>query len=666
MPAPSTRPDSPAPRPRAGRTLLAAAALVLLGLAVLRPVLAGGWLWDDEREVTENRILRDPAALGRIWLAPAGPDYFPLKTTAQWLEWRAWGAQPAGYHAVSLALHLAGALLLWRVLRRLGARWGWLGGLLFALHPLTVESVAWAAELKNTLSLPLLLLALAAWLEWDAAGRRAAYARALLFFTAAMLAKSSVVMLPAVLLLHAWWRRGRIAARDAAAAAPFFAVSLALGLVTLRFQQHVAIGGWTIDAGPPLLRIARAALALGFYLQKAVIPADLSPLYAPGVVAPSLPHLLPFAAGLALAGWAWARRASWGRHVLFALGFFTLNLLPVIGLVAMSYMRYSWVADHFAYLAVVGIAGLAAGALGALARKTPVGAGVAAAVLAALFAIESHAYAAVFHDSAVLWTYVLGRDPGSWTAEDHLGEVDVQAKSFPSAIAHYEAAVRLKPDLPEAHSSLGYALLLAGRPTPAIAELREAIRLGYVKAHTNLGNALAQTGDVNGAIAEQRQALQSQPDSPDVEVNLANVLTQADRVPEALPHYERALRLDPDFFEGRYNWAIALVQLDRMQDAADQLELAARAAPDNARIWSEWGAILARGGHLAEALERLSRAVQLDPQDAGTQYNLGSVLLQENRPREAIPHLEAATRLDPGLIPAWRSLGSARQQAGQP
>ena len=334
-------------------------------------------------------------------------------------------------------------------------------------------------------------------------------------------------------------------------------------------------------------------------------------------------------------------------------------------------MRYSWVADHFAYLSLIAaIAGLGAAAgLGALARKTPACAGTVAAALALILflAIESNAYAPVFHDSSALWTYVLGRDPGSWTAEDHLGEVDVQAKRFPSGIAHYEAAVRLKPDLPEAHSSLGYALLLAGRPTPAITELREAIRLGYVKAHTNLGNALAQVGDVNGAIAEQQQALQTPPDSPDVEVNLANVLTQAGRVPEALPHYERALRLDPDFFEGRYNWAIALLQLGRMEDAAGQLEQAARAAPANARIWSQWGAVLARGGHLPEARERLSRAAELDPQDAGTQYNLGSVLLQENRPQEAIPHLEAATRLDPSLIPAWRSPESAaRQQAENP
>lgn len=661
-----TPPPPPPRRPAALRTALAAAALLLLGAATLRPVLGGGWLWDDEREVTENLILRDPAGLSRIWLAPAGPDYFPLKSTLQWLEWRAWGARPAGYHAVSLALHLASALLLWRILRRLGVRWGWLGGLLFAVHPLAVESVAWAAELKNTLSLPLLLLAVDAWLDWDRAARPAAYARALLWFLAALLAKSSVVMLPAVLLLHAWWRRGRIAARDIAASAPFFAAALALGLVTLRFQHQVAIGGWTIDAGTPGMRLGRALLAAGFYFLKAVVPAGLSPLYSPRVVEPSLPHLLPVLALIGLAAWFWARRATWGRTGLLGLGFFAINLLPISGLAAMSYMRYSWVADHFAYLAVVGIAGLGAAGLSALGRSHPVPAGVAAAILAGLLAVQSNRYARVFHDSASLWTHVLAEDPESWTAEDHLGEVDVQAGRPRAAISHYEAAVRLKPDLPEAHSSLGYALLLAGRPAESIGELREAIRLGYPKAHTNLGNALAQVGDVAGAIAEEEVALRVQPDSPDVEVNLANVLTQANRVAEALPHYERALRLDPDFPEGRYDWAIALVQAGRLADADRQLALATAEAPGNARIWNQWGAVLAQAGDLPAAADRFARAAQLEPNSADDQANLGAVLLQENRPQEAIPHLEAAVRLDPGLTVAWRNLAAARQRAGRP
>ena len=667
MPAsPAASPTAPAPRPARVRAFLAAAALVLLGAAVLHPVLAGGWLWDDRHEVVENRILTGPSPLAQIWLAPAGPDYFPLKSTVQALEWRAFGARPAGYHAVSLALHLAGALLAWRLLRRLGAPWAWLGGMLFALHPLAVESVAWAAELKNTLSLPLLLLAAGAWLDWDEGRRPGAYARALLWFLAALLAKSSVVMLPWILLLHAWWRRGRITARDGRAAAPFFAAALALGLVTLHFQRQLAIGGWTIAAGGPGARLARAALALGFYLQKALLPASLSPLYATRVVALSLAHLLPVAALAALAAWCWLRRASWGRHGLLALGFFVLNLLPVIGLIDMSYMRYSWVADHFAYISLVAVTGIVAAALGSWARTTPAGAAAAGAVLVACCAIESNRYARIFHDPTTLWTHALARDPASWAALDNLGDAEKDDGNLAVAIDHYRAALRLKPDLAEARSSLGYALLLSGHPADAVAELREAVRLGYVQAHTNLGNALTETGQFPEAIREQTEALRLEPYSPEVEVNLGNALCQSGRAAESLPHYERAIRLQPDFSEGRYNWGIALAQAGRLGEAADEFGEAAREAPANARIWNHWGAALAQAGRLPEAEARFARAAELAPRDGGAQANLGFVLLQENRPREAIPHLEAAVRLDPGLTAAWRSLTEARRQAALP
>lgn len=663
---PQEVPRSPAqPRPQGVRTALAAAALVLLGLLALRPALSGGWLWDDGSEVFENTILKDPAGVAKIWLSPPGPDYFPLKSTVQWLEWRAWGAEPFGYHAVSLALHLASALLVWRLLRRLGAPWAWLGGLLFAIHPLAVESVAWAAELKNTLSLPLMLLAMDAWLDYDAARRPSAYVRAFLFFLLAMLAKSSVVMLPAVFLLHAWWKRGRIGARDFVATAPFLAVSAALGAVTLRFQYRVAIAAWTIDAGGPAARLLRASISAGFYFFKCLVPAGLSPLYSPSVVAPSPAHLLPLAALIAVAALCWSRRASWGKHALLGLGFLVINLLPIVGLADMSYMRYSWVADHFAYISIIGAAGLAAAALGALARTSPVPAVLAATAIAGAFAAESRGYSSVFHDSGTLWNYALGRDPASWAALDNLADAEVKAGDLKSGIAHYEEAIRIRPDLAEAHSGLGYALLLVGRPADAVVHLREAVRLGYVKAHTNLGNALAQTGDLDAAIREQQEAVRLQPDSAETFVNLGNALTQAGRVPEALPQYETALRLQPDFSEGRYNWAIALAQAGRLPDAAAQLELAAREAPSNPRIWNEWGAILAQSGRLAAAGEHFERAAELAPNYAAAQINLGNVLLQENRPLEAIPHYEAALRIDPGMARVRQNLEYARQQAAR-
>ena len=236
--------------------------------------------------------------LRQIWLAPVGTDYFPLKTTVQWAEWHLWGDHRLGYHLTSVALHLLSALLFWRLLRLLFAVGGgpagtlgpWLGGLIFAIHPLAVESVAWIAELKNTLSLPFLLLAMICYVEFDAirtGGARGGVRRSpamadppraglsggaaqrvgdnalhrywgsIGLFLAAMLSKSSVVMFPDVLLLSAWWRRGRITRREVGASAPFFALSLGLGLVTLWFQLHRAIG-YDLGIGGGLTRVAAA------------------------------------------------------------------------------------------------------------------------------------------------------------------------------------------------------------------------------------------------------------------------------------------------------------------------------------------------------------------------------------------------------------------------
>jgi tetratricopeptide (TPR) repeat protein len=359
-------------------------------------------------------------------------------------------------------------------------------------------------------------------------------------------------MLPPVLLLYAWWKRGRVTGRDLAATGPFFAVALALGLVTLRFQQQVAIGGWTIDAGSPLLRLARAGAALGFYLLKSVVPIGLSPLYpqwsspllSPGVIAAWLGLI-------ALLAWGWARRGSWGRHLLFGLGFFILNLLPVIGLVSISYMHYSWVADHFAYISVIGVVALLAAGAGALARRGPAWSmpvAGAAAVLVGLFALESHLHARVFHDSETLWTHVLADDPASWAAHYNLGYALTHAGRLPEGITEYEAALRLKPDLAEAQNTLGIALAEQGHLPEAIDHLRAAVRLyaDYAQAHANLGTALALTGQLPEAIGEYQTALRLNPEDAPAQIKLGIALLQAKRPAEAIPYFEAARRLAPD------------------------------------------------------------------------------------------------------------------------
>src|SRR5665213_1817630 len=148
------------------KVLLPAALIALAGGWVFSPAWRGGWLWDDSLEISQNALLRTPAGLGKIWFSRAGMDYFPFKSSVQWVLWHVWGDQPAGYHLTSLGLHILSAFLFWRLLAKMGMRLAWLGGFFFVVHPLGVESVAWISELKNTLSLALLLGAMIFYLNY--------------------------------------------------------------------------------------------------------------------------------------------------------------------------------------------------------------------------------------------------------------------------------------------------------------------------------------------------------------------------------------------------------------------------------------------------------------------------------------------------------------------
>lgn len=513
--------------PSASRWLRAA--LIALAVAfVYGPSIRGGWLWDDNQEVTENAVLPDPGGLAKIWSGAAGADYFPLKTTLQWLEWRLWGADPAGYHATSVLLHLASALLFWRLLSRLGLRWGWVGGLLFAVHPLAVESVAWAAELKNTLSQALILGASLAWVEWDEEGRGKAwaYGLSLALFAAAMLAKSSVVMFPFGLLLYGWWRRRRM---RPVALAPFFALSLALGLITVWFQHHRAMQPELIVAGALPSRVACAGLALLFYLAKAILPLGLAPIYPRWDVDPPqawqfLVWAVPAGLFIGLA----ARRTAGSRATIFGLGWFFLNLLPVIGFITITYMRITWVADHFAYLSLLGVVALAVAGAERAGRR--LGNGVLAGVLgvAVLLAGESRAYAGHFRDEIALWTYAEARNPQAWPAHYNLGTYLGHRGQLDRAVAELEATVRLKPEFAEGHFNLGNALLLERRLPEALAQYETAVRLkpGEADFRVGLGTALYFSGRAAEAVEQYQTALRLRPGDSRIEYNL-NVARRA-------------------------------------------------------------------------------------------------------------------------------------------
>jgi len=416
------------------RAVVAGAVILALTLAAYLPAMGAGYIWDDDDFLTQNALIKAPDGLYRFWFTTEAYDYFPLTSTMLWFEWRIWGDRPAGYHVVNIILHGLAAVVLWRVLRRLGIPGAYFAAMVFALHPVCAASVAWITERKNTLPMVLYLLSALAWLRFDDGGKRRWYAFSLLLFLAAMLAKTSVVMLPAVLLLLAWWRRGRGAgsmrpcgrpslrtpvpadARRGEGAkgrtvvlrtVPFFVLSLVLGLVTVWFQNHRAIAGVAVRPEGIASRLAASGWIVWFYLYKLLLPVNLIMIYPRWEVDGANPvHYLPLAFLLAALAFLWRFRRSWGRSPLLALGYFVITLLPVLGFIDMSFMRYSLVADHLQYTAAAGAIALAAGLPAAWARRfmpRAVAIPGAVAMLAVLGAM-TWAQASTYQDEETLWT----------------------------------------------------------------------------------------------------------------------------------------------------------------------------------------------------------------------------------------------------------------------
>ena len=654
------------------KRILQASIIAVAGLWIYWPAIHGNWLWDDVGLVAGNESLRSLRGLWDIWFSSPSYDYWPMSSTVFWAEWHLWGDRPAAFHAVGLGLHLLSALLVWRVLGKLGLRWAWLAALVFTIHPLAVESVAWISETKNTLSLLFFLLSLSAYLDYDRTGRRSGHVFSILCFLAAMLSKASVVMLPVTLLLYCWWRRDRISWNDLARLAPHLAIALVLGLAAMHFQSAHAPVDPAVDSRGPITRLVGAETAAVFYLGKVFCPVALIPIYPRWALDKSWPFALLSGTFLAAALWLMcARRSGWGRHALLGFGFFLLNLLPALGFARMTFMNISWVADHFVYLPMIGMIGLFVLGVEACHRRLPAFQqpflSFAVIALCGLLACGSRLCAAHWEGAEALWSYTIDRNPGAWMAQFNLAaEIHKVPGRLAEAIAHYEEAVRLKPDFAEAHNNLGSALQsIPGRLNKAVAHYGEALRLrpGFAEAHNNLGGALeAMPGRLDDAIAQYVEALRLKADFVQARLNLARVLGKMPgRLDEAIAQYGEVLRLRPNLAEAHFNLGCDLQKAPgRLDEAIAQYREAVRLKPDYADAYFNLGVALeAMPGRTDEAVTQYEASLRLRPGFARAHFNLACALEKvPGRLDEAIAQYKEAIRLEPDLAEAHGNLGN--------
>ncbi len=536
--------------------------IILLAVVVYLPSLGGGFIWDDDVLITDNRVVRANDGLYRFWFTTDAPDYYPLTGSLWWLEWRLWGTSPVGYRVVSLALHAANAVLLWLILRRLKVPGAWLAGLVFAIHPVNVATVAWICEQKSTLSMLFYALAILLYLKFEDEGHRRWYGLSLTAFLLALFSKTAVVMLPVVLLGCVWWRQGRVRWRDLLHTVSFFLLSLVLGLVTLWFQyEHALILHPLRRVGLPF-RLAAAGWVPWFYLYKALLPFNLCVLYPLWKInASRFVSYVPGAALAACLALFWWKRKTWGRPWFFALGYFVVTLFPVLGFFDQSFYEFSLVADHWQYYSIIGAIALAIGIGDTLCRRTGEqgqrnGAVASLAVLAVL-GLATWTRSSVYGNTEALWRDTARKNPDAWMAHNYLGLSLRREGRLEEAISEYTRALQIKPDSIAAYNNLGVALEQAGRVPKAIEQWERALQIkpDFIDARINLANARLRAGQVAEAIEQYEQVLRIDPNVPVAHSNLGVALEQAGRMPEAIEQWKQALRIQPDFTLAQRNLA---------------------------------------------------------------------------------------------------------------
>ncbi|HVC94844.1 MAG TPA: tetratricopeptide repeat protein [Pirellulales bacterium] len=558
-----------------------------LTLLAYLPASQGDFIWDDELYVTKNATLRSAEGLRDIWLHPqASPQYYPLVFTSFWLEYHCWGLRPLGYHAINILLHAANAVLFWRLLARLEVPGAWLAAAIFVLHPVQVESVAWISERKNVLSMFFYLAAATVFLRWDeagqghrsgirenSAGRRArsgirensdrappantgiltnsatwrTYGLSLGLFLAALLSKTVTASLPAALLLVAWWRRGRITRGDVWPLAPMFALGLLFGGLTAVLER-VHVGATTADlAFTPVERLLIAGRAFWFYVGKLVWPARLTFIYPRWTIDATLvwQYVFPLA-GLAVLWWG---RARWGRGPIVAVLFFAGTLVPALGFFNVFPMRYSFVADHFQYLASLGpIALAAAGMVRLWGRAAGRGRWIVVAAAASWLALlggltwrQGH----VYRDEETLWRRTQENNPYGYLPNHNLAAMLVARGELAEAARHYRLALEANStsDLGGlAYCGLGTVVDLLGDRAEAVRCFERALAIDrrYVAAYKGLAKAAHDEGKFDDSIRYLLQALRIAPDDRDAHANLVRLYSLQGNADLARRHKQAA------------------------------------------------------------------------------------------------------------------------------
>jgi protein O-mannosyl-transferase len=613
------------------------AGLCLFVLVVLPflPAIHGQYIWDDNNYLTENAAVHAWNGLWTIW-NPWIPinHFYPLTYTTFWVEYKLWGLNPVGYHLNNMLLQAASALVLWRTLKYLGFKAAWLAALVWAIHPIQVETVAWVTERKNTLSGVFCFLSAWAYFKFEGAGdeprrerRWGFYGLAFLAFVLGLLAKSAICTLPAGLLIVMWWKDQRLTWRMIWPLIPLLVCALAFAVFTSVHEKGQITEGNAADMSFTWAnRFIIAGKDVWFYLRTLVAPYPLMPVNPRWTYDASAPlNYVPIFAVVVLAATLFVLRKRIGLASFLALAFFLVNALPVLGFINFYTMHYTFVADHYQYFACAGVIvwgvemchhcfqRLEKGFAPAnWAKVERICAGVYVLVLGSLCAF----YASLYQTNLKLWGWNVAHNSAAYVAHQSLASAEVTLYDFSDADIHIQTALAEAPDDDAVQRMAGLLKLAEKKYPEAIEHFRLAaqIRPGMSLSYLYMGDVYMAMHDLPHALETFAKAVEVTNGDSRNYFHYAGALVAAHQPEKAVEMYKIGLQLSPGQMIARYNYGNLLLDMGRLPEAIEQYKFILKYQEDNALVWHNLAVAYYQGHQMDQALAAKQRADALDAQ----------------------------------------------------
>ena len=644
--------------------------ILIIALVVYLPVLNNGFVnWDDPVYILNNNLIKDFSWNGikNIFNNFSSDNYAPMSDLISAAQYNIGGFSPTIFHLGSLGFHLLNIALVFWFIKLLTSRWelAAITSLFFGIHPMQVESVAWASARSTLFYTTFFLSSLVAYLYYLKHNKKKYLYISFLLFALSLLSKAVAAVLPFILLLFDYLKVRKITAKVLLEKIPFFMLSVGVGILSLMLKAKAnAVGDLIVF--PFFQRIVFACYGFTTYLFKLALPHDISAFYSypvrNGVDIPFQYYVyVPLFLGIAALIF-YSMRFS--KKIIFGIGFFTIAVLPVLQLVPIG---DAVMADRYSYLPCVGIFYLAAEGFNLLWNRKikwiPI---LMLIVFIFFFSVTSYARCAVWKNSLTLWNNVIKQDNTIPRAFNNRGHAFQAEEKYEQALNDFSKAIELDPNFQMAYYNRGGIFALQKRYDEGIIDFSKAIELkpDFQMAYFDRGTLFSNKKEYDIAIKDYSKAIELDSNYASAFLNRADLLQNDNKTEEALKDYRKAIELKPDYAVAYYNRGVLFMNQNKNDEAVIDFSKAIKLNASYAEAYINRGNILRDENKIEEAINDYNKALQLSPDFPIIYFNRGKLFLNQKKYDMAIADFSKAIQLKPDYAKAFYNRGLAEFSAG--